>query len=195
MKTVQQDEEALKLKRTREHIAQKKYRDANVGKERARKILYYATNPEKREEERRNKRAAYLANRTFFLAKQKAYRIANPEKARAVVNAWAAKNPHKKALLTASRRAPSRQATPRWRNKFYIEEIYDLARRRTKATGILWHVDHIIPLNHPDVCGLHNEFNLQVIPAVKNLAKKNRFDRDGYPDRLAYYERAKEVLA
>ena len=76
---------------------------------------------------------------------------------------------------TARRKAVKLEATPIWANEFFIEEIYDLAQRRTKATGQEWHIDHIVPLKHPLVCGLHVEYNLQVILAKDNLCKSNTF--------------------
>lgn len=71
------------------------------------------------------------------------------------------------------RKAQSRQATPKWANGFFMVECYDLARRRTRATGFAWHIDHVIPLKHPLVCGLHCEQNLAVIPGITNLRKNN----------------------
>lgn len=69
--------------------------------------------------------------------------------------------------------AKRKMAMPAWANPFFIEEIYDLARRRTIATGFPWHVDHIVPTISHLVCGLHTERNLRVIPGKENQSKKN----------------------
>ena len=74
----------------------------------------------------------------------------------------------------ARRRAVESKATPLWANQFFIAEVYDLSHRRTRMTGILWHVDHIVPLQSDLVCGLHVEHNLACIPAFENLSKNNR---------------------
>ena len=69
------------------------------------------------------------------------------------------------------------QAKPKWlteEHKFFIEEIYSLRDLRTELTGVVHHVDHIVPLKGKDVCGLHVPWNLQVIPAKDNLKKSNR---------------------
>ena len=92
--------------------------------------------------------------------------------------AWKRAHPRHRDTDNVSRRLAHKNATPAWANKFFIEEAYDLAALRTKIKcgGVAkWHVDHIVPLRHPRVCGLHVEHNLRVIPAVQNIAKGNRY--------------------
>jgi hypothetical protein len=54
------------------------------------------------------------------------------------------------------------------------KEASDLCDMREKITMIKWHIDHIVPLNHKEACGLHNGYNLQVVPALWNIKKGNR---------------------
>ena len=98
----------------------------------------------------------------------------NKAKQAAAIARWGAANTHKRNAHFAERRAMKAQACPAWANKFFIEEIYDLARLRTQYTGVRHEVDHIVPLKSSLVCGLHVEHNLQVIPAIENRKKHNR---------------------
>jgi hypothetical protein len=64
-------------------------------------------------------------------------------------------------------------------SKLYKEEIknfYWLAKDLEITSGQKYHVDHIIPLQGDNVCGLHVPWNLQVLPADINLSKGNRYD-------------------
>lgn len=83
----------------------------------------------------------------------------------------------KKGLLRAKRarrRCAQLSRTPKWltaQDKKAIKAIYDEAVAKTTATGTLYHVDHIIPLQGKLVSGLHVPSNLQIITAEENLKK------------------------
>lgn len=86
---------------------------------------------------------------------------------------WHKREPAKALALCRRRQAGLKTASVKWATQFFMNEAYDLARRRSNATGFAWHVDHIVPLKHPLVCGLHCEQNLAVIPGVDNVRKSN----------------------
>lgn len=48
-----------------------------------------------------------------------------------------------------------------------IGEVYERAHAKGNT------VDHIIPLNHPRVCGLHVPWNLRELPSASNFARGN----------------------
>lgn len=112
----------------------------------------------------------------------RAPRKRNPEKANAYKKRWLAAHPdaalkkrrRQRALNPRRVRGPRIRTAP-WANKFFIEEIYDLARLRTKMLGTPWEVDHIIPIKGENVCGLHVETNLRVVPRAVNHKKHNTF--------------------
>lgn len=52
------------------------------------------------------------------------------------------------------------------------KDIAEFKKSRPKGTEL----DHIIPLNHPDVCGLHNTWNFQWLSKEDNNKKSNKFD-------------------
>ena len=82
--------------------------------------------------------------------------------------------PEGKALRkerTNRRRALKINAVPKWCNLEKIKEIY-------KNCPKGYHVDHIIPLNNPIVCGLHVENNLQYLTAKQNVSKGNKLIYD-----------------
>jgi 5-methylcytosine-specific restriction endonuclease McrA len=91
---------------------------------------------------------------------------------------WVAKYPEKAKLKNtknaAIRRSPQKVVYTEFED-FFFKEIYALAKLRESCTGIVWHVDHIIPLKNNNVCGLHTPANLQLLPAKQNQQKGNSF--------------------
>lgn len=77
--------------------------------------------------------------------------------------------------MSARRRARKLSATPIWAKHHIIHMIYAKAARLTQETGVKMHVDHIVPLCGHNVCGLHIENNLQILPVVENIRKSNKF--------------------
>lgn len=69
-------------------------------------------------------------------------------------------------------------ATPPWVCMREIRAVYLAAERKTIDLGEQYTVDHIVPLRHPLVCGLHVPWNLRVMKASENFAKSNRFGYD-----------------
>lgn len=65
-------------------------------------------------------------------------------------------------------------ATPKWANMAKVRAIYKECKRR-RAAGEDVQVDHIVPLFHPLVCGLHNEFNLEILTSAENNKKSNNW--------------------
>jgi hypothetical protein len=112
--------------------------------------------------------------------KQREWRAANPRHAGTTASKRKYKrdNPEKVRADCVYRRLSKIHRTPAWLTMddfWLIEQAYEIAAARTKMLGFSWHVDHVIPLQGRLVSGLHVPTNLQVIPAVENIRKANRF--------------------
>ena len=97
------------------------------------------------------------------------YRENNREKRRTSDKLWRENNKGKKNFQTAKRRAAKLLATPRWANMDKIKEIY-------KNCPEGHEVDHIVPLQGINVCGLHVENNLQYLTKLENKEKGNKWE-------------------
>lgn len=56
-----------------------------------------------------------------------------------------------------------------------FRDLQALARIYGRVLGMQLSVDHIVPLNHPMVCGLHRPSNFEIIPLVENVRKSNHW--------------------
>jgi 5-methylcytosine-specific restriction endonuclease McrA len=95
-------------------------------------------------------------------AYKKKYKVANLELYRELVNA---------------RRRRFRDATPKWLTADHKMEIrlkYRLALELSRKLCVPYVVDHIIPLQGADVCGLHVPWNMEVMTQKQNLQKSNK---------------------
>ena len=95
-------------------------------------------------------------------------------RARESFKRWKKANPEKVRHFKAKYRASVIQAIPGWVDMDRVAEVYEACARASERLGEPCHVDHIVPLNHELVCGLHWEGNLQVLTARENVEKSNR---------------------
>lgn len=109
---------------------------------------------------------------------------------------WANREPGKRPDLTGTWLDPERKdvpcwhsynyytkihwATPPWVDEKLLKEMQDIYRYSRAPFD---HVDHIVPLKHPLVCGLNVPWNLRVVSRCENLRKSNNWWPD-CPDHL-----------
>jgi hypothetical protein len=102
------------------------------------------------------------------------YQKSNPLKMKELRDKFKNANPDKIAFYKSKRRSAKLNATPSWADKDAMLGVYTEAASLTKS-GVTTHVDHIVPLQSPLVCGLHCEANLQLLLANDNVSKGNRW--------------------
>ena len=126
---------------------------------------------------------SYKKHKVERLKQASAYEKAHPERSRRKAKIYQQNNRGKVNAIAAKRRASLKKATPAWANLDLIREFYEDADA-LRVTGFKWHVDHIIPLKHDLVCGLHVHNNLQLLVSSVNISKSNKFDIDSYVHEL-----------
>lgn len=121
----------------------------------------------------------YLTNREYQLAQGRRWKEENYQQVLEYASQWKLDNRERATLNENRRRAHQLNATllegDEW-NDFVIEELYELRSTRSSETRVVWHVDHIIPLQGKTICGFHVWFNLRLLPAQMNFEKGNRLD-------------------
>lgn len=118
-------------------------------------------------------------NRDKVRATNAAYYSKEKETVSARCKSYRQNNNERYNSLAAKRRAQKGNATPSWLTPEHhgqMLKFYEEAARLTRETGVIHHVDHIVPLQGRNICGLHVPWNLRVITMAENCSKGNRFD-------------------
>ena len=145
-------------------------------------VRYYANKEEIRR--KANERYANLSDkdRERLLTKQREHYTnmsdEDKEMRRAQTKGYRKNNRDKCNARSAMYNAAKLQRIPKWLTEADLEKMrrsYRLAKIMTNLKGVLYHVDHIVPLRGDSVSGLHVPENLQVILAIDNMRKGNKF--------------------
>lgn len=156
------------------------YALANPERVRAARKAWGKRNPEK---QRASSKAKRLAKPDLYkaidAAKARRYRERHPDRVQADVTAnnatriarWRKRHPGREAEFHGVRRTIMKRRLP-WANREKMQCLYQLARIY-RTVGIPCEVDHIVPLQHPMVCGLHVAANLNLVPPSTNRRKSN----------------------
>jgi hypothetical protein len=123
-------------------------------------------------------RRSTICDHCLFPTHPNAEKCRAQRKKRLVLEAQYGKEPVRKAVNLAysrRRRIQKHNACPEWANEDAIRHFYLTAKQLTAETGIPHDVDHIVPLKHKAVCGLHVPANLQILTARENRRKSNKF--------------------
>lgn len=165
------------------------YNRKNKVKAREKNQRYYKSNKEKLKQQAKsyyhdNKEKVlekvhiyYWNNQEKIIEYKKEYRLLNADQ----LKEYRQSIKDRIAARTAKRRARKLQRTPKWltqKDFVLIESFYEEARRLTTETGIMHHVDHIVPLKGDMVSGLHCPDNLQVLTYLDNIRKSNKLIKD-----------------
>jgi hypothetical protein len=86
---------------------------------------------------------------------------------------WKKDNPYYFTEYYIKRTERLKRATPDWVDIAEIHYIHQERKKISLKTGVEHHVDHIIPIQRKDVCGLNVPWNLRIITAKENKHKCN----------------------
>lgn len=135
-------------------------------------------NKKNKERKRKQGKDHYLANKEVYIerAKKSKWRDKNRDRVKELTRVRYRLN--NGSSIVAHYRHIRKRAQPDWLSddqKKEIKNFYWLAKDLKAVTGESYQVDHIVPINGKDVCGLHVPWNLQILPSDLNQSKGNKF--------------------
>ena len=153
---------------------QREYANKNKDKVKERAAVYRSKN---KEVIKTKQKQIYQNNKEKRLEYGRKRYTEHKDAIKAKVKEYTIKNRHKTNAIKAKYRASKYNATPKWLTKQHLEEIkvfYKEAKKLSETTGDSYQVDHIVPLQGAEVCGLHVPWNLQILTKSENISKFNK---------------------
>lgn len=102
----------------------------------------------------------------------------NPERHKEKRDKWRYDNYALVLAADAKRRAQQLNATPCWFEEQQVSAVYNKCIEVNNKWGTDLQVDHIIPLQGKNVCGLHCLANLQLLDSETNRRKNTKYQTD-----------------
>ena len=99
----------------------------------------------------------------------------NPDKIRKIHKRYRDKNKDKICYWSAKRRSRMKNSTL----ENYLDEVKEIYKKCTFINMMCYRkyeVDHIVPLQGKNVCGLHVPWNLQILTKEDNIKKGNKYE-------------------
>lgn len=87
------------------------------------------------------------------------------------------------------------KSMPEWCDRNEMRRLEALAARLSLQTGVPHELNHIVPITHPNVCGLTVPWNMEIITRYQNNKISNCFDlRDPQEQACLFVERKQHQL-